>query len=514
MNIILDRFHPSHIDYFINYFENNGYYTKLASLTSSPNHQISNKIEWHIDSNLMKADFKEKLAFSLDADLLKKLSTYEGIFVLTLSRFSIFPGFWSAREMSEHYYLIANFWYSKIKSYEIQGAISFTAPHDPASFSLYIMCKILRIPYVFIDPVRLANNIKTISCSYSQRNLLLRKGSNFSPAWAEEIVSRYINNISSDFDSGQHESLYKSSHQNNSLPISSLFAKLKPKIRKVLASKNPLGFVFKRLFPHTPSFFKVSRASFTGSHFSTQSRFRWSFIRFIVIIRIFLFKKSYLQRVKTDKEFFMSKKKYIYFPLPLEPEGSNLPGALENRSIRNALHRILDVIPSDCFLVIKANPLQFKISGPIFSTYPAWHSLDYYSTISVDKRVIFASQYQNSGELIDNSIGVVCINGTAAIEAPCRGKHSIIFSPMWFDSTPGVHLCRTKADIQEAIRLMQLYDVPTISARDFFMNERVIFDRGVFKADDLDPAVLEDAALCILNALEDFNELDDSKWDL
>ena len=65
-----------------------------------------------------------------------------------------------------------------------------------------------------------------------------------------------------------------------------------------------------------------------------------------------------------------------------------------------------------------------------------------------------ADSFSSTFDLIDQSVGVVCINGTAGVEAISRGKRVMLFAPTWYDNQDGVTLVKTQDDITSSINNM------------------------------------------------------------
>lgn len=520
MKIILDRFPRDKTPFFCEYFSQKGYEVKVLTIVGSKSEQIDDSsFEIYGDFQIANGSSAKNIPWHLDDDLMSHLDRFEGLFLTTLSRFVLYPGSWTLQDMSDHYFQLANFWVDCIKRNKISHCVSYYIPHDPSSLALYAVTKILKIPYVFIDLPHAARNIRFVSCSFTQRNLLLRSGDQKIPDWAFNILAEYKLKISQDFLSAQpmfmnsvNNHIYSKNFINkmfNSFKITSLA--MRKAIYIIIKKENRLSKILNRFLPK-PFFFKVSGSKWYSEQFQASVRLKWLLAKFFANIRILMASKRY-NKIASYNHLNKLPKKYIYFPLPLEPEGSTLPTAGNAKSVLIAIKRLISVMPSDCYLVLKISPVQFQHGLALYSTLPAWHSNDFYDDLSRVDKILFVSDNVNSGDLIKCSMGVACINGTAAVEAATFGKHSIIFAPMWYDSLASVHLCKSQKDLIDAMRSMERNEPFDLDLRDFFMSASMIFDQKSFIDCDFEDSVLIDAANCLLSGLEEFEKLDSRKWE-
>ena len=100
-------------------------------------------------------------------------SKFEGLGIVLISRYNLDQKNFSAEEMSQHFFELINFWIYKLKKERIHACFSHTMPHEPSSFSLYLVSKFLRVPYIFIDVPIIANKYRFLTSSLSNRMILL-----------------------------------------------------------------------------------------------------------------------------------------------------------------------------------------------------------------------------------------------------------------------------------------------------------------------------------------------------
>lgn len=161
----------------------------------------------------------------------------------------------------------------------------------------------------------------------------------------------------------------------------------------------------------------------------------------------FLFKKAYRNKIlfyiySTVCSLPDYSKKYIYFPLHLQPELTTCPlgGAMENQALVAEI--ISKSLPADVFLYIKENPKQ----GYLCRGYKFYHNL-----LKSNKNIIFVSRDIDTNKLIENSIAVATVTGTAGWEALFEKKQVLIFGNYFYDSAPGVFKIKSPEECRLAI---------------------------------------------------------------
>ncbi|MBO4294987.1 MAG: hypothetical protein J5896_06055 [Alphaproteobacteria bacterium] len=134
-------------------------------------------------------------------------------------------------------------------------------------------------------------------------------------------------------------------------------------------------------------------------------------------------------------------KKYVYFPLHLQPEGSTtaLGGIYCDQLL--ALEKLASIVPDDCLIYVKENPKQTeKMRGKHF--FERLRLMDKVRLVPLD---------ESSYKLMINSLAVATISGTVGWEAICEGKPAILFGKSWYQSFDGVFKWRDALDFNEVI---------------------------------------------------------------
>ncbi|MCK4347264.1 MAG: hypothetical protein KAW47_01485 [Thermoplasmatales archaeon] len=158
-----------------------------------------------------------------------------------------------------------------------------------------------------------------------------------------------------------------------------------------------------------------------------------------LLLRVKTHSKRFLQRYSNYRESkrnlldILTKqidltKKFVYFPLHMQPEltTSGLGGIYVDQLL--AIERLSKVIPVDWCIYVKENPVQTELMRG------KW----FFSRLRLIKNVKVVSPDFDTYSLIKNSIFVATITGTAGWEAISGGKNTLVFGNAWYKTLPGV----------------------------------------------------------------------------
>lgn len=142
---------------------------------------------------------------------------------------------------------------------------------------------------------------------------------------------------------------------------------------------------------------------------------------------------------------------YYYYPLHIQPEATpDIVAPFYNNQLE-IIEKISYSLPLGTFLYVKDHPDGLGYRG-----------LKYYKKIKENKRVKLINYNISSRHLIEKSLGVITIAGTAAIEARIMDKPVILFSDIFFS---------TKVDHIYSIR--DYNDIPVLLKR--FKKDSLLF---------------------------------------
>jgi hypothetical protein len=135
-------------------------------------------------------------------------------------------------------------------------------------------------------------------------------------------------------------------------------------------------------------------------------------------------------------------KPYVYFPLHFQPEITTSPLGGQFCDQATAITLLAHCLPKTVSLIVKEHPMQNWVGrGRGF----------YHNIIDQSPNVILVPKGIPSHYLINNSIAVSTITGTAGWEALFRKKPVLLFGNIFYQDAPGVFKIKTEADCNNAI---------------------------------------------------------------
>ncbi len=137
---------------------------------------------------------------------------------------------------------------------------------------------------------------------------------------------------------------------------------------------------------------------------------------------------------------------YIVFFLHYQPEATTLPRGLGYTQQWLAVRALHAALPSGCKLVVKEHPSTFL--KPI----KAVRDNRFYKAMAALPQVILAPLEADPFKLIDSSLAVVTLTGTAGFEAVCRGKPVLILGAAKYKDCPGTFFVSSIAQMARALQ--------------------------------------------------------------
>ena len=496
--IALDRFPLSTYKTLKKELEMEKHKIVLSILTCESKNKIKNKKNLYFDRDIALG-FHNNIPWNLSQGEVENAAKYEGIALKLFARFDVGQKNFSAHDMSTHFFQLINFWTHQIKTKKLTTCLHYYLPHDPSSFTFYIACKLNKVEVMFIDITHLFNNYRYISCSFYQRNLMLRNGV-----------------IKNKFNFKKYSDIYKKNIvDGNILSISKPIKKIQDgkklftfrRIKKLFILIFSLEYLFKihKIFNTKNTFFKNSKNSWhkKESDFNHLNFFIRNFL---------LFFELKIKNYKYNRRCIdIPKKPFVYFAMSAQPEATTLPIAMEYADTINVLKILREGIPRNIPILVKENPAVFLIRNPYLSLI-SYRSPDFYQNIKSLGNIHFVNTKTDSHELIKKSILTSCINGTAAIEAANLGKISLIFAPNWFDSIKGIFLVRTPEEVNSAFKKIGKISPRSMlsNSEDFDRDMMIKFDKHNFY--EFHPEDRDEVIKAFKNALIKFPLLDNKKW--
>lgn len=359
---------------------------------------------------------------SVDSSILDEFRDCESIFLKMADR--LLPGS-SYQERKDHYVRHLRYWHWRIEV-DLDIAIFQNVPHEGFDFIIYSICK--------------RKKIKTL-CFYT---LPIRPN--------KAYLLSYMTDI---FNSG--------------MEIGETYKQLK---RNKLSKNLSLNSVNRLLKTYIEEHSNLNKAVIPFTRSEVNSKWSFEFLRILkltlcyvaklnfskllekVLYRIFLYLQhrfSYYQGYRKVSKYYKDNLSipnlslpYIYFPLHYQPECSTSPlgGEFSNQYLVCEMLAYA-AAKYNIFIYIKEHPRASK------SAYI--RNVEFYRKLLECKNVFLIDNSVNTYELIDKSIAVATITGSAGWESFLRLKPVLLFGSRFYESAPGVFRIKSNDDLINAI---------------------------------------------------------------
>ncbi len=182
--------------------------------------------------------------------------------------------------------------------------------------------------------------------------------------------------------------------------------------------------------------------------------------------------------------------KYVYFPLPMQPEMTTVPLAGHFSDQVNLVRTVASALPAGWRLYVKEHPAQF-----LWQLSNRGRSTRQYDMIRAIPNVTVIRLEINSAYLVEHAQAVATATGTSGFEAVERGVPAIVFGSPWYRRAPGVIAISTVEECREAFsrvaRGAARPDPARVRAYKHLMGTRysveAIFDDGIALQNDKQP---------------------------
>lgn len=150
------------------------------------------------------------------------------------------------------------------------------------------------------------------------------------------------------------------------------------------------------------------------------------------------FSRSFKSQIVGNVEY---EKKFVYFPLHLQPELSTaaLGGIYSDQML--AIEQLAQMLPPDWMVYVKENPKQTERQ----------RDRVFFQRLKDLSNVVLLPKSENSIRLIEASQFVATIAGTAGWEAISLGKKALVFGRAWYMTLPGVFQFDRIKDITDIV---------------------------------------------------------------
>lgn len=145
------------------------------------------------------------------------------------------------------------------------------------------------------------------------------------------------------------------------------------------------------------------------------------------------------QKFLKDRFSELSKEKYIYFPLHLQPEMTTSEFGAEYVDQLLAIERLTAALPEGWYIYVKENPKQ---------TY-YYRSKSFFDRMAALRNVRYLPKNVSSKDLIRGAVLTATITGTAGYESLLEGKPCLYFGNAWYRNLPGAFEFQTSIDLEK-----------------------------------------------------------------
>jgi hypothetical protein len=338
-------------------------------------------------------------------------------------------------------------WLYVINKEQIELVICDPLPHRSYDHALYVICKYLKIPFLFTYheppfPNRLLvlDDIKQLNYKIKQKYLDNKQNS------IEELyyslnkdIIETLDKVKSNYDVAVPSYMIdnKKRQKRNAYILKLAWNFLSEFITKkdyaTINIRRNKGFLSDLLDVHPYSKRKnksIEESKYNIIQYGANTR------------KAIKYKKSLKNlyseiSVKADLN-----KPYVYFAMHYQPEATTNPAAGIYVDHFHAVEVLLAQIPSDWKIYIKENPVQFDTVNEGQKS----RIREYYLDLCKYEQVQFVPLTTSTFDLVDNAMLVSTLTGTVGWEAMVRKKPVVIFGLAWYEFYDGVLRIRNNDD--------------------------------------------------------------------
>ena len=329
-------------------------------------------------------------------------------------------------------YKLALIYSSKIKKYEINFGIFYETPHNFWDTILIEVMKLNNCNVVILTRTLFDNllldredlNTEKIDCNYCFKEI--------------NKLKKFIKNISSLDEKIEIKSFWNNFNQKNILRSQKLIKK--SFIYNFMENYlNPIyEFLLKliRDFKNKEDWRDTSEVFYKQNSLKDKIKANMKRLRYNYLLYK---RRSYYQSFITSSDQLSLlkdyKKKFVYYPLPVEPERTTVPeGGDYWYHLLSTVSTIRSILPKNIILLVKEHPNMFRKRHPLL----AYRSSFFYQEIASLSNTYLLS-HDLSSPLIIKSAKIVIVNsGSSGFEAFINGTSVITLGFPWYKDINGI----------------------------------------------------------------------------
>ncbi len=423
------------------FYDHNGWEPVLW-LTTSKNYSYLKKVFPNIDSidfheanrgNLENISLERNML--LDEQILLKYLKYEKQAIKMMDRMDPIGYSFNYSQRIQLYYNILEFIINYINNTNPEKIIFAETPHSVFTYVIYAVAIENKIDIIRFSPTHIfGNTFLTTSLRSSQQYILDEYNKIQDIKLLNHEVEEYYNNLKD--------------RTNNAIPYYMIKVRQENRF-------GDFGKIIKVFLKTIKYFFRIKKREGYFKYKENSIRDRISNRYYaIAFFKAELFKIKLRQTyqkyvVKTKLEYSLDDK-FIYFPLQYQPEKSSSPEGDFFVDQYLAISMLTKLSKGRYKVFIKEHISQFSShlkgqQGRVF---------DFYRELSLLPNIVFVDPIEESLKLIEKSIAVSTITGTAGFEALMKEKPSIIFGFPWYKDCDGVFNIKVQDDLIGALNLI------------------------------------------------------------
>lgn len=361
-----------------------------------------------------------------------------------------------------HFHFLLNNWANKISKEKINKVLFFANPHTLFDYSIYIICKFLKIKIIIQEDTKYFSTIfftKSISNLSKVGKEFKKKIDNKNFYKIEQLIKNYkIFSVKKYLGDMEFLSELNFKKEQASLIRILYWAFLKPFVKYKLNFIKIYKFFFKK---QTSAIWNYSKKPYYQKS-SLPTKFEDQFYYIQKYFKLAILKKE-LKKNTTKPDL---KKNYVVFYGSISPEKSQIPDAKNFHDTFKVLKSIRRILPSDWFIYYKEHPAVFSMQ---FDTHLT-KKKDYYSILNKVSNLYIVDLNFDKNDLLRNSNFTITTTGEVGMQSVINNVPTLNLGNAWYSSCPGVVHIQNLNDLKKGIKKIKKVKKINIKNIYFFLN--------------------------------------------
>lgn len=386
-------------------------------------------VQYHALLNMDQTLFDPNDLIPLDEELIVKMSNCERIVLKMIDRLEVRRKY-TYKQRIEMYYYYLRYWNTVIEAHRVNLFISANVPHEIFDYVIYGLCKLKKIPVIFLyhqsqieDTALIMHDWKENCLKLKSRFKELKEHFNGKNADGIDLPDKLQCHFNAQIsDSADAVPFYMTSQRN-----------WRARLRFII---NPVRSFYCTCIEEPKALLRIFNP------------FKWIYLIYFILIVVvrriisiyynFYYYNFYYRRHSIHPDL---NHVYIYIPLQYQPELSTSPLADAYADQQLIVQMVSKYLPEDVYLYVKEHPKQTSFC----------RSIKFYEEMAQTKNVVLVRKDCNSFNLIKHCVAVATSTGTPGWEALFREKPVLMFGSYIYQFADGVYKIKTNADCRHAL---------------------------------------------------------------